>query len=483
MKLRKRNLIILIFAILCVGLSSRSWTADRPSDETITLWIKEALHEDPRIDASEVNVETDSDLVTLTGIVKNLAAKKYADLETKKIQGVRGVINEIVVWTKPRSDSDITKDILRKFLNIAGLKSCGISAEVVDGQVTLNGQVASWSERQEAELLATEVRGVKSVASNLQVLHKTKRPDDEIQKDIIATIDRDVYLSALPIRVSVKKGVVTLKDSVANAYQKERAWSHSLLVDNVKRVENLIDVGWWENKGVRRHLPVPSNEQLKKNVRDELVQDWRVAKPFEIVVEVADGNVTLRGPVPSYYQKRLAGRDAGEVVGVSWVSNLLTVKTDWREDAAIQDDVQFEIDIDYPLNSQVIIIHVKDGIVTLSGDVDNFCQKMHAAEVASRVRGVRDVVNTIKVRWVLNHTDTELRDRIKRRLASNIETRWVSERITVKVKNGIATLTGDVDTWAEYKEAARLASLTEGVMSVTNQLTVASMTYLRHEST
>ena len=247
--------------------------------------------------------------------------------------------------------------------------------------------------------------------------------------------------------------------------------------------ENLIDVGWWENKGVRRHLPVPSNEQLKKNVRDELVQDWRVAKPFEIVVEVADGNVTLRGPVPSYYQKRLAGRDAGEVVGVSWVSNLLTVKTDWREDAAIQDDVQFEIDIDYPLNSQVIIIHVKDGIVTLSGDVDNFCQKMHAAEVASRVRGVRDVVNTIKVRWVLNHTDTELRDRIKRRLASNIETRWVSERITMKVKNGIATLTGDVDTWAEYKEAARLASLTEGVMSVTNQLTVASMTYLRHEST
>ena len=236
MKLRKRNLIILIFAILCVGLSSRSWTADRPSDETITLWIKEALHEDPRIDASEVNVETDSDLVTLTGIVKNLAAKKYADLETKKIQGVRGVINEIVVWTKPRSDSDITKDILRKFLNIAGLKSCGISAEVVDGQATLNGQVASWSERQEAELLATEVRGVKSVASNLQVLHKTKRSDDEIQKDIIATIDRDVYLSALPIRVSVKKGVVTLKGSVANAYQKERAWSHSLLVDNVKRV-------------------------------------------------------------------------------------------------------------------------------------------------------------------------------------------------------------------------------------------------------
>jgi osmotically-inducible protein OsmY len=483
MELSKRNLAMLIVAILCMGLSLTAWAADRPSDATITLWVKEALHGDPRIDASEVNVEIDSGVVTLTGIVKNLAAKKYAGLESKKIQGIRGVINEIIVWAKSRPDSDITKDILRKFLNIAGVNFHGISVEVVDGQVTLNGQVVSWSEQKEAELLTTEVRGVKSVANNLQVLHKTKRSDDEIRKDVFATIDRDVYLSGLPISVSVENGVVTLKGSVANAYQKERAWSHSLLVDNVKRVENLIEVGWWENKGVRKQVPVPSNEQLKENVRDELVSDLRVSDPFEIVIEVVNGNVTLRGSVGSYYQKRLAERDAGDVVGVTWVSNLLTVKADWREDSSIQDDVQFEMDVDYTLNSQVIIIHVKDGIVMLSGDVDNFYQKMHAAEVASRVRGVRDIVNTIKVSWAVNHTDTELRDRIKRRLASNIETRWVSERITVKVKNGIATLTGDVDTWAEYKEAARLASLTEAVLGVTNQLSVASVTYLRHEST
>jgi osmotically-inducible protein OsmY len=483
MELRKRNLAVLIFTILCVGLSLTAWATDRPSDATITLWVKEALHEDPRIDASEVNVEIDSGVVTLTGIVKSLAAKKYADLESKKIQGVRSVINEIVVWAKPRPDSDITKDILRKFVNIADVNYQGISVEVFDGQVTLKGQVTSWSEQKEAELLATEVRGVKSVANNLQVLHKAKRTDDEIQKDIIATIDRDVYLSGLPIGVTVQKGIVTLKGSVANAYQKERAWSHCLLVENVKNVKNLLDVGWGKNNGVRRQLTLPSNEQLKKNIRDELVDDLRVSDPFEIVIEVVDGNVTLRGSVPSYYQKRLAGQDAREVVGVAWVSNLLTVKAGWREDALIQDDVQFEMDVDYTLNSQVISIHVKDGIVMLSGDVDTFYQKMHAAEVASRVRGVRDIVNTIKVSWAVNHTDTELRDRIKRRLASNIETRWVSERITVKVKNGIATLTGDVDTWAEYKEAARVASLTEAVLGVTNQLSVASMTYLRHEST
>ena len=98
MKLRKRNLIILIFAILCVGLSSRSWTADRPSDETITFWIKEALHEDPRIDASEVNVETDSDLVTLTGIVKNLAAKKYADSKSKKFRVYEVLSMKLLYW-------------------------------------------------------------------------------------------------------------------------------------------------------------------------------------------------------------------------------------------------------------------------------------------------------------------------------------------------------------------------------------------------
>ena len=240
MELHKRNLAVLIVTILCVGLSLTAWARDRPNDATITLWVKEALHEDPRIDASEVNVEIDSGVVTLTGIVKNLAAKKYAGLESKKIQGVRSVINEIVVWAKPRPDSDITKDILRKFVNIADVNYQGISVEVFDGQVTLKGQVTSWSEQKEAELLATEVRGVKSVANNLHVLHQAKRTDDEIQKDVIATIDRDVYLSGLPIGVSVQKGIVTLKGSVANAYQKERAWSHCLLVENVKNVKNLF---------------------------------------------------------------------------------------------------------------------------------------------------------------------------------------------------------------------------------------------------
>jgi osmotically-inducible protein OsmY len=53
----------------------------------------------------------------------------------------------------------------------------------------------------------------------------------------------------------------------------------------------------------------------------------------------------------------------------------------------------------------------------------------------------------------------------------------VADRITVKVNDGKVTLTGQVDSWAEYREAAQVTLLTDGVWSLDNQLTVAAAKY------
>jgi osmotically-inducible protein OsmY len=309
----------------------------------------------------------------------------------------------------------------------------------------------------------------------VKVQYRKKRSDDEIKKDVTSTIGRDVYLCGLPISVSVEDGIVTLKGSVGNAYQKDRASDDSLLLENVKDVKNDLEVKPWENENVRKRVPVPSDEQIEKAVRDELTQDLRVEDPFELSVEVIDGNVTLRGIVPSYYQKRLAGEDTRDVVGVGWVANLLTVRSDWREGSAIRDDIQFEMEVDPVLTGQAISIRVKDGIVTLSGDVNTFYEKLHAAEVASRVLGVREVVNTIEVNRVFTFSDTALTEAVKRRLASNAETLWVVDQIRVEVDNGQAILSGSVDTWSEYREAARVTLFTEGIRGLDNRLTVAGV--------
>ena len=93
------------------------------------------------------------------------------------------------------------------------------------------------------------------------------------------------------------------------------------------------------------------------------------------------------------------------------------------------------------------------------------------------MQGVREVINKITVNAVPRYNDASLKARIETRLTSNWETRWVADQIKVYVENGMVTLAGDVDTWAEYKEAARVASLTEGTRSVINRLRVIDVNY------
>jgi osmotically-inducible protein OsmY len=448
-------------------------SASQPTEKDIALWVKEAISEDGRIDSSKIDVTVRRGIVTLSGVAKTLAGKKYAVLEAKKIAGVQGVVDEIIVYPNARPDADIRQIIMRRFLNSADLQANRIKVDVTAGDVTLNGQVDSWSERGEAELLATEVQGVRSLTNRLLVPYRKERTDTAILKDVISTIQRDVYLSGLPIRASVKDGVVTLKGTVVSAYERERAYGDAIVVDNVKAVKNDLKLGGEQRASLRKQAPLPSDEELEKNIHDELTQDLRVAEPYEFSVNVLNGNVTLRGTVLSSYQKQLAGKDVRNVVGVGWVDNLITVEAPWREHSAIQDDVQFEVDVDPLLDSQDIDIHVKHGVVTLSGNVNTFYQKIHAGEVASRVIGVRDVVNVLAVKRPLEFSDAAVRDRIKRRLAANAETAHVTGRIKVDVQRGKAVLSGTVRSWAEYREAARTALLTQGVSGLDNRLTVA----------
>jgi osmotically-inducible protein OsmY len=97
--------------------------------------------------------------------------------------------------------------------------------------------------------------------------------------------------------------------------------------------------------------------------------------------------------------------------------------------------------------------------------------------VVSRVHGVRGVENGLTVNWVPRFHDAALAERIVERLGANWETRWVADSIRVQVHGGVATLTGDVNTWSERHEAGRLAYLTDGIWSVVNKVRVRNVEY------
>jgi osmotically-inducible protein OsmY len=474
---RVRWFALPVLGLLLASFAALPIQAAEPSqDADITTWVKDSLRNDPRVGSAAIEVTTDQGVVTLSGEVDSLASKRYAKLETTKIKGVVGLIDEITVEPQFRSDTDIRNAVRRRILNSPVIDSENVSVTVLSGQVTLRGEVSSWSEREEAELLASEVGGVKRVKNEITTRWSKSRPDQEIKNDAVGTLDRDVYLTSLPIAVSVEDGVVTLEGNVGNLYEKNRAFNDIRWIRNVKSVNNDLAIEPWKSEGTRRAAAAPTDSELSESLREALMLDPRV-KSTEITVQASHGHVTLDGTVKTHYEKRVAEQDARDVVGVGWVTNNLFARVDRREDWAIKDDVKFNFDTDYALEGFDLGVGVTNGAVSLSGTVHTWYQKYHARDVASRVRGVRNVFNHIVVdrnNWKL---DAEVVESINNRLKWNWTTYWVHDDVGVTATNGVVTLNGDVNTWAERKEAGRVALETSGVWEVDNRITVKGHDY------
>ena len=143
-----------------------------------------------------------------------------------------------------------------------------------------------------------------------------------------------------------------------------------------------------------------------------------------------------------------------------------------KTDSELKQDVIDELMWEPDINATEIGVAVKDGIVTLSGYVDTYHEKLAAERAAQGVFGVKAVVQETKVRLPgsLQRSDED----IARAAANALE--WTMsvphDRIKVKVQNGWITLSGQVD-WRYQRDAAEDAVCNlMGVVGVSNQITV-----------
>ena len=115
------------------------------------------------------------------------------------------------------------------------------------------------------------------------------------------------------------------------------------------------------------------------------------------------------------------------------------------------------------------ITSVSQGIVTLSGSVDNLLAKGRAVKIAEGIRGVLGVINRISVTPV-SRPDADLRKDILAALLQDPATE--SYQVTVAVQDAFATLTGSVGSYSEKQLAARIAEGVKGVKEVDNNVTI-----------
>jgi len=143
-----------------------------------------------------------------------------------------------------------------------------------------------------------------------------------------------------------------------------------------------------------------------------------------------------------------------------------------KTDAQLQQDVSAELKWEPSIHAARIGVEVKDGVVTLAGQVDSYSEKWNAERAAQRVSGVKAMATELKVHLtgLTQRTDGDIARAVENVLEWN--SLVPADAVKVMVEGGWVTLTGDV-SWQYQKQAAAdgIRSLS-GVIGVHDKISI-----------
>jgi osmotically-inducible protein OsmY len=216
------------------------------------------------------------------------------------------------------------------------------------------------------------------------------------------------------------------------------------------------------------------NRDLQYSVQEELKKDNRL-QGEEIEAVVVDHTVTLKGTVSSSDIAHLAENIAYDIEGIDSVENYLLPKETGthilNEDEIIKNRLINLFSLNHQLRFPCLKIQVSDGIVTISGTVDEIWKKSLIQELALDTSGVKKVENNIEVAPSQKESDENLAIKIKNTMDKNYMID--SDRVQISVRKGIVRLSGEVRSQLALRAAINSAVYTPGVMEINNELRVA----------
>jgi len=465
------SLIALSALLLVGGPVSAALTSHTLDDGDVRRALEGRLLYDELVSTDRIDVDVDQGIVTLSGTVHTPAERRRAVALARILKGVRSVVDRLEVKPAPRSDDHMRRDVERALLLDPATESYELHAAAHNATVTLTGTVESWAQAQLALEVAENVKGVKNVESRVTVKYPRRWSDTEMAAEITGRLAWDARVDAGLIHVGVKNGRVTLVGSVGSALERAYA-AGDARVAGVKAVDpGGLEVEWWARNPMQRdELELRSDEQIADAVKDALRRDPRTVA-FQPEVAVREGVVTLSGVVDSLVARRSAARDAIQTVGVTLVRNHLRVRpAQEASDSQIEAAVMRAMRRDPYLDALTVDVSVLRGRTYLSGTVDTGFDRRRAEAVASAVPGVTKVLNALNVMTpVLPRDDRRIREDIQERL---FWSPFVNEKqVSVALRDGVATLTGTVDSWNE-KMWAEAAARRGGATSVRDDLKV-----------
>jgi osmotically-inducible protein OsmY len=141
-------------------------------------------------------------------------------------------------------------------------------------------------------------------------------------------------------------------------------------------------------------------------------------------------------------------------------------------DKGLRQSILEELDFDPSFDAANIGVAVEKGVVTLTGHVRSYAEKLAVERAVQRVRGVHGIAEEIEIRYPAYKRTAD--DQIAERAISSINwnAQLPKDAVLVKAEKGWVTLTGTVD-WQFQRIAAESAvRRLSGVMGVSNNIEV-----------
>jgi osmotically-inducible protein OsmY len=213
-----------------------------------------------------------------------------------------------------------------------------------------------------------------------------------------------------------------------------------------------------------------TDSEIKKDIEAELKWDPTVEET-EVGVIVKDGAVTLTGVVANLSQKTAARNVAKRIRGVRAIADDMEVKLP-HQTAGSDKDIAEHIARIFGWNRQIskdeIKAEVRDGYVTLSGNVDWHYQRRSAQKQIEFIPGIKFINNNILLRKPIETDD--LKNKIVKALHRHAQIE--ANHVEVIAKDDMVTITGHVDTYFEKELIEKTVWAAPGVHKVIDKLVI-----------
>ncbi|MGY2897295.1 BON domain-containing protein [Deinococcus sp. UYEF24] len=205
--------------------------------------LAELLFE-PSLDATHIVSVVKDGVVTLTGSVSNFPEKWAAERAVKRVFGVKGVAEELVVdfrSSTKHSDEDIVGAARRALEWSTTVPEKSVQIRVEKGWVTLEGVVDWQYQRQDAHNVVAHLLGVKGVSNMITLRPQVTSAD--VHTRIEAAFKRSGDLEADRVQVEVEGSKITLRGQLPNWNEIDAAGLAAWNAAGVTAVDNQIYIG------------------------------------------------------------------------------------------------------------------------------------------------------------------------------------------------------------------------------------------------